>query len=85
MSNKTFDLKELPISFTELLSSIQDDQEIVITSDNTPVARLTLLNPVDKIKSKLEKTPQPGLNLGAMAMSDDFDRPLADEFWLQNP
>ena len=85
MSNKTFDFKELPISIIELLSSIQDGQEIVITSDNTPVAKLTLLNPVDQIRSKLEKTPQPGLNLGAMVMSDDFDRPLPDEFWLQNP
>lgn len=31
-----------------------------------------------------EKMPQPGLNLGAMVMSDDFDQPLPDEFWLQN-
>jgi hypothetical protein len=22
---------------------------------------------------------------GAMVMSDDFDQPLSDEFWLQNP
>ncbi|NET61218.1 MAG: prevent-host-death protein [Symploca sp. SIO2E6] len=85
MSNKTFDLKQLPFSVTELLSLIQDDQEIIITNDNIPVARLTILNPVAQTELKLEKTPQPGLNLGAMVMSDDFDQPLPDEFWLQNP
>ncbi|NEP63072.1 MAG: prevent-host-death protein [Symploca sp. SIO2G7] len=85
MSNKTFDLKQLSISVTELLSLIQDDQEVIITNDDIPVARLTLLNPVAPIKLKPEKTPQPGLNLGAMVMSDDFAQPLPDEFWLQNP
>ncbi|NEQ68412.1 MAG: prevent-host-death protein [Symploca sp. SIO2D2] len=85
MSNKIFDLKQLPSSVTELLSLIQDDQEIIITDDNIPVARLTILNPVAQTKLKLEEMPQPGLNLGAMVMSDDFDQPLPDEFWLQNP
>ncbi|NER22704.1 MAG: prevent-host-death protein [Symploca sp. SIO1B1] len=85
MSNKTFDLKQLPSSVTELLSLMQDDQEIIITNDNIPVARLTRLNPVVQTKLKLEETPKPGLNLGAMVMSDDFDQPLPDEFWLQNP
>ncbi|MEM1169397.1 MAG: prevent-host-death protein [Cyanobacteria bacterium P01_H01_bin.35] len=85
MSNKTFDLKQLPIGITELLYSMQNEQEIVITNDNIPVARLTLLNPVAETRLPLEKIPQPGLNLGAMVMSDDFDRPLPDEFWLQNP
>ncbi len=85
MSNKTFDLKQLSMSITELLHSIQDEQEIVITNDNIPIARLTLLNPVIETRLPLEKTPQPGLNLGAIVMSEDFDRPLPDEFWLQNP
>ena len=82
---QTFDLKQLPISITELLYSIQNEQEIVITNDNIPVARLTILNPVVETVFSLEKTPQPGLNLGAIVMSDDFDQPLPDEFWLQNP
>ena len=84
MSNNTFDLKQLPIGVTELLSLIQDDQEVIITNDNIPVARLTLLNPIAPIKLITQKIPQPGLNLGSMVMSDDFDRPLPDEFWLQN-
>ncbi|NES77297.1 MULTISPECIES: toxin-antitoxin (TA) system antitoxin [unclassified Okeania] len=84
MSNKTFDLKQPPISITELLYSIQNEQEIVITNDNISVAKLTLLNPVAETRLPLEKTPQPGLNLGAMVMIDDFYQPLPDEFWLQN-
>ncbi|MDJ0731267.1 MAG: prevent-host-death protein [Crocosphaera sp.] len=85
MSNKTFDLTQLPISLIELLSLIQDDQEIVITNNNIPVARLTRLNPITQMSLQSEKTPKPGINMGAMVMSDDFDEPLPDEFWLQNP
>ncbi len=85
MSNRTFDLTQLPISLIELLSLIQDHQEIVITNDNIPVARLTRLNPINQMSWQSEKTPTPGLNIGAMVMSDDFDESLPDEFWLQNP
>jgi hypothetical protein len=34
----------------------------------------------DHIKKKT--IPKAGLHLGAMVMSDDFDQPLPDEFWL---
>jgi len=85
MSTKTLDIQQLQISVSQLLSLIQNDQEIVITNGNTPIARLTLLNPLEPNIWELEKTPQPGLNLGAMVMSDDFDQPLPDGFWLQNP
>jgi antitoxin (DNA-binding transcriptional repressor) of toxin-antitoxin stability system len=84
MSTKTLDLQQLQISVSELLSLIQDDKEVVITHGNTPIAKLTLINPIAKIIYESEKKPQPGLNLGAMVMSSDFDQPLSDEFWLQN-
>ena len=84
MSTKTIELKQLQITVSELISLIQVDREIVITNDNTPVAKLILLNPADRITSDSEKTPKPGLNLGAMTMSNDFNQPLSDEFWLQN-
>ena len=63
MSTKRLDLKQLQISVTELLSLIQDDKEIVITEGNTPVAILTVLNPIAQNNLESEKTPQPGLNL----------------------
>ncbi|BAZ50696.1 prevent-host-death protein [Nostoc sp. NIES-4103] len=84
MSTKTLDIQQLQISVRELLYLVQNDQEIVITNGNTPIAKLTLINPLEPNICELEKTPQPGLNLGAMVMSDDFDQPLPDEFWLQN-
>jgi len=85
MSTKTLDIQQLQISVSQLLSLIQNDQEIVITNGNTPIARLTLLNSVEPNVWESEKTPRSGLNLGAMVMSDDFDQPLSDEFWLRNP
>ena len=85
MSTKRLDLKQLQISVTELLSLIQDDKEIVITEGNTPVAILTVLNPIAQNNLESEKTPQPGLNLGAMIMNSDFDQAVSDNFWLQNP
>jgi antitoxin (DNA-binding transcriptional repressor) of toxin-antitoxin stability system len=85
MSTKTLDIQQLQISVSQLLSLIQNDQEIVITNGNTPIARLTLLNSIEPNVWESENTPRPGLNLGAMVMSDDFDQPLSDEFWLQNP
>ncbi len=76
MSTKTVDIQQLHISISQLLYLIQDDQEIVITSGNTPVAKLTLISPIDQNLFEPEKTPQPGLNLGAMVMSNDFDQPI---------
>jgi hypothetical protein len=46
---------------------------IVITNGNIPVAKLTILNSLEQIISESENQPQPGLNLGAIIMSDDFD------------
>lgn len=85
MQSKIFDINQLQITVSELLCLMQDDKEIVITKGNTPVAKLTILNSTEQIIFESEKPPQPGLNLGAMVMSDDFDQPLPDEFWLQNP
>ena len=85
MSTKTLDIQQLQISVSQLLSLMQDDQEIVITNGNIPIARLTLLNHIEPNIWESEQTSRPGLNLGAMVMSDDFDQPLPEEFWLQNP
>lgn len=32
--------------------------------------------------SNEEEFERPGLHLGAISMSEDFDEPLPDEFWL---
>jgi len=52
----------------------------VITNGNTPIARSTLINHIEANIWESEKTPKPGLNLGAMVMIDDFEQPLPYEF-----
>lgn len=49
---------------------LQPNQRYVITI--TPVSEVTENN----------ISPQPGLHLGAISTSEDFDEPLPDEFWL---
>lgn len=77
ISTKILDIQQLQTSVSQLLSLMQDDREIVITNGNIPIARLTLLYPIELNIWESEKKPQPGLNLGAMVMSDDFNQPLS--------
>ena len=58
----------------ELLSLALAGNEVILTEDNKPVARLIPVPSSNKIRVA-------GLNRGAAWMSDDFDEPLPDEFW----
>jgi len=58
-----------------LLAQTLAGNEVVITEDRRPVARLV---PVDQSKKKRVA----GLNRGAIWTSEDFDEPLPNEFWL---
>jgi len=51
--------------------------EVIITQHGKPVARLV---PVQV--AELRKKRVAGLNRGAISTSEDFDKPLPDEFWL---
>ena len=55
------------------LSLVADGTEVVLTEDNTPIARLV---PISKRVA--------GLHTGAIWISEDFDAPLPDEFWTEN-
>jgi len=70
MTTKTVDVKETQPSLEELLTLVQKGVEIILTEGPTPVARLVPVEP--RI---------PDLYPG-MWMSDDFNDPLPDEFWL---
>jgi antitoxin (DNA-binding transcriptional repressor) of toxin-antitoxin stability system len=78
MLTKKLDIQQNSISIIDLLALVQDDTEIVLTDGDVPLAKVT---PIDRIQENI--APKAGLNLGAMVMSDDFDEPLPDEFWLQ--
>ncbi len=78
MVTKTIDLQKNPTSLEDLLRLLQTDTEILLIKGDTRLARLTPLEPA---------TPQiseriPGLHKGTTWVSDDFDAPLPDEFWL---
>lgn len=61
-----------------LVALVAAGAEVILTEGDTPVARIV---PADK--------PRParvaGLHPGAIETSDDFDAPLADEFWVGGP
>ena len=74
MPVKTVDIDEAQVQLKELLSLIGAGTEIVLTQEDTPIARII----------SIESTSSPrvaGLHQGAMKTTDDFDEPLSDEFW----
>jgi prevent-host-death family protein len=75
MTPKTIDISEARARFDEVLSSVEEGTEIIIAKDEKPVVRMVpVSSPIKKRK--------PGLGRGEVWMSEDFDDPLPDEFWL---
>ena len=74
MLTKTVDIHEAQTRFTELLSWVTTGTEVILTDGSKRVARLAPM-----------ATPTlprlPGLHTGAIWVSEDFDKPLPDEFW----
>jgi antitoxin (DNA-binding transcriptional repressor) of toxin-antitoxin stability system len=58
-----------------LLAEIADDTEILLVDQDKPVARLVPI--AGQPKQRIA-----GLHPGSMRMSEDFDDPLPDSFWL---
>ncbi|MDP3285415.1 MAG: hypothetical protein Q8M56_13375 [Desulfobacterales bacterium] len=73
MLTKTIDIKKKPPDLKVLLSLVADGTEIVLTDNDTPIARMV------QIGKRVA-----GLHAGAIRMSEDFDEPLPDEFWTGN-
>jgi len=75
MSATTFDIHEAETQLGQLLSMALKGSDIVITKDNIPLVRLV---PVEAQK----KRRIANLHKGEMKMSQDFNEPLSDDFWL---
>jgi len=74
----TIDVSEVPQQISRLLELSRDGNEVVVAVDEMPVAHLTAIAPeVDEAPPRV-----PGLHRGMGTMSDDFNAPLPDEFWL---
>lgn len=84
MMTHKIDVNEKHPNLKELLSLIQKDTEIVLTEGDIPVARLTQISNFNtkEVENSDDITPKPGLHPGAIWISDDFDDPLPDAFWL---
>jgi antitoxin (DNA-binding transcriptional repressor) of toxin-antitoxin stability system len=79
MSAIAVDISEFTTKLKELISSLKRDEEIIITAENRPVAKLTVINgqtqeqPVTPPKRR-----QAGLSDSIVWISPDFDEPLDD-------
>ncbi len=73
---QTVSVDEAQNKLPDLLALASAGNEVIITEDGAPVARLVPV--VAHSKKKLVA----GLNRGTVSMSEDFDHPLPDEFWL---
>ena len=76
MSTTAIEIDDLPGKIAEALTLVDQGVEVVLTQRHIPRARLL---PV----SSTSRGPRiPGLNPGGIVISDDFDAPLPEEFWL---
>lgn len=73
MSKTTIEVRDLPIRIAEVLSQAAAGTEVIVTTNQVPLARLIPLAP--------DQPRIPGLHLGAMSAAADFDAPLPEGFW----
>lgn len=76
MSTKTVEIHDAQTQLNELLSLAQKGTEVILTKDNTPLARLI------PVGSPTSGSRIAGLHQGAIWTSDDFNDSLPDDFWL---
>ncbi len=75
MTTRTVEVSNGQPSLGDLLSSVAQGEEIILTRDNAPVAKLI---PVPKTG----KARIPGLHPGAMVIGPDFMEELPEGFWI---
>ncbi len=76
MTTKTVSVKDAQAQFLELVDLAAKGNRVVIKKGEKPLVEIVGLSFPKKGKRVA------GLNRGKIRMSDDFDAPLPDEFWL---
>ena len=76
MVTETIEVSQAKKSITELIAQVSKGTEIVFTDENMPVARLVPVAPSTGPRIA-------GLHCNAIWVSDDFDEPLPDGFWVE--
>lgn len=80
MAAKTVTIEEAQVHLPELLALVEQGKEVIIAEGKKPLAKLSPLP-----HSKDDQTQPPrlfGEYKGQIWVSDDFDAPLPDDFWL---
>jgi len=72
MATKTIVVQEAEANWQELLSLVRDGTEVILMEGAKPLARLSPAKTSGRV---------PDLHPGGW-MSDDFNAPLPDQFWL---
>jgi antitoxin (DNA-binding transcriptional repressor) of toxin-antitoxin stability system len=67
------EVDDLPQRFAEAVSQAAAGADVIVTTGRVPRARM--------IAIVTGKERVPGLHLGVLQMSEDFDAPLGDDFW----
>jgi len=79
MVTKVIDINEKPTNLNDLLTQLDSNTEILLMRGDVPIARLT----PERIQPMPERVERiAGLHAGTTWVSDDFDDPLPDSFWL---
>lgn len=72
-------IHEAKTRLSALIAAVEAGEEVIISRANKPVVKLVA------VESKPAKKRQFGLHKGKVIyISEDFDDPLPDEFWLGN-
>jgi antitoxin (DNA-binding transcriptional repressor) of toxin-antitoxin stability system len=69
-------------SLKDLVTLANQESEVVLTQDNTPVAKVLPIASLRKNPGGKSGRRTLGLHRGAWKVGGDFDEPLPDEFWL---
>jgi antitoxin (DNA-binding transcriptional repressor) of toxin-antitoxin stability system len=72
---ETVDMKEAKERLPELVSLALEGNEVIIAEGDKPLARLVPV--ASPVRERVA-----GLHRGVARVSEDFDAPLPDEFWL---
>lgn len=73
MVTKTVEIHVAQKHLAELVAQVVAGVEIILVDGQTPRARLV---PID-----VPATRMPGLHVGSIITSEDFDQPLPESFW----
>ena len=74
----TIEAKEANKQLPALLKLAKAGNDVIILEDTVPIARLSAVKPL----TAAPRLRVAGLHNGAITVSDDFDQPLSDEFWI---